>query len=120
MTKPRSQQICLNATPFYHCVSRTVRRAFLCGKDQLTGRSYDHRRHLIEKDILRLSSIFFIDIAAFAVLSNHYHVVLHVGYKGQSYFITFKSFSIFRYSFNSCPDSNRFFIAAVAGETLPT
>lgn len=78
MTKPRNQQICLDATPFYHCVSRTVRRAFLCGKDPLSGRSYEHRRHLIEKDILRLSSIFFIDIAAFAVLSNHYHVVLHV------------------------------------------
>lgn len=78
MTKPRSQQICLEATSFYHCVSRTVRRAFLCGKDQITGRSYEHRRHQIERDIRRLASIFFIDIAAYAVLSNHYHLVLHI------------------------------------------
>ena len=78
MPRPRNQQISLEATPFYHCVSRCVRRAFLCGKDPLTGRSYEHRRHRVEHDLLRLASIFFIDVAAFAVLSNHYHLVLHV------------------------------------------
>ena len=79
MTKPRKQQISLDATPFYHCVSRCVRRAFLCGYDRLTGRSFEHRRHQIESDILRLASVFFIDIAAFSVMENHYHLVLHVG-----------------------------------------
>jgi len=59
-------------------MSRCVRRAFLCGSDSVTGRSYEHRRHQIESDVLRLASVFFIDIAAFAVLSNHYHLVLHV------------------------------------------
>ena len=78
MPKPRKQQISLDVTPFYHCVSRCVRRAFLCANDPISGRSYEHRRHQIEHDLLRLASIFFIDIAAFAVLSNHYHVVLHV------------------------------------------
>lgn len=80
MTKSRKQQISLDATPFYHCVSRCVRRAFLCGHDQLTGRSYEHRHHQIEHDVLRLGSIFFIDVAAFAVLSNH--LVLHVNRPG--------------------------------------
>ena len=78
MPKPRKLQISLEATPFYHCVSRCVRRAFLCGKDSVSGRSYEHRRHQTEHDLLRLASIFFIDVAAFAVLSNHYHLVLHV------------------------------------------
>ena len=78
VTKPRRQQIYLDATPFYHCVTRCVRRAFLCGIDNNTGRSYEHRRHLIEHEMLRLSGIFFLDIAAFSVMSNHYHILLHV------------------------------------------
>ena len=78
MTKPRKQQISLDATPFYHCVTRCVRSAFLCGEDRLTGRSYEHRRHRIEHELLRLAGVFFLDVAAFAVLTNHYHVLLHV------------------------------------------
>ena len=78
MTRPRKQQISLDATPYYHCVSRCVRRAFLCGTDTFSGRSYEHRRLQIQNDVLRLASIFFIDVAAFAVMSNHYHLVLHV------------------------------------------
>jgi REP element-mobilizing transposase RayT len=78
MPRPRKQQISLDATPFYHCVSRCVRRAFICGKDPLSGRSYEHRRHQIKHDLLRLASIFYIDLVAFCVMSNHHHVVVHV------------------------------------------
>jgi len=80
MPKPRKLQISLEATPFYHCVSRCVRRAFLCGRDTVTGRFYEYRRHQIENRPIRLASIFFIDVAAFAVHSNHYHLVLHVDF----------------------------------------
>ena len=33
---------------------------------------------MIEHEILRLSAIFFIDVAALSVMSNHYHVLLHI------------------------------------------
>ena len=81
MTIPRRQQVSLEATPFYHCVSRCVRRAFLCGADCFTGRSYEHRRGMIQNEAIRLASIFHIDIAAMAIMSNHYHLVLHVDKK---------------------------------------
>ncbi|MGB2741265.1 MAG: transposase, partial [Cognaticolwellia sp.] len=36
MATPRKQQISLADTPYYHCVARCVRRAFLCGEDKLS------------------------------------------------------------------------------------
>ncbi|KDM90747.1 transposase [Photobacterium galatheae] len=78
MTIARQQQICLEATSYYHCMSRCVRRALLCGVDQVTGMSYEHRRGAIEERLFALAKVFCIDICAYAIMNNHYHLVLHI------------------------------------------
>ncbi|QDP01095.1 transposase [Thalassotalea sp. PS06] len=78
MPTPRCQQISLHATPYYHCVSRCVRRAFLCGWDHYSKKNFDHRREWIEQRLLFLAQVFCIDVCAYAVMSNHCHVVLHI------------------------------------------
>ncbi len=78
MTKARSQQVSLNDTPYYHCISRCVRRAFLCGEDHVTGENYEHRKPWVVEKLKELSEVFAINVCAYAIMSNHYHVILHV------------------------------------------
>ncbi len=76
MPLPRRHLVNIQDTPYYHITSRCVRRAYLCGQDKDSGKSYEHRRHWLEQRIRLLSSIFTIDLCAYAVMTNHYHIVL--------------------------------------------
>ena len=75
MPEPRYRQISVEDTPYYHCISRCVRRAFLCGTDPLTGFDFQHRRQWIVDRIKLMCSVFAIDLCAYAIMSNHYHIV---------------------------------------------
>jgi hypothetical protein len=61
MTQARQAQISLEATSYYHCISRCVRRAFLCGEDSLTGENYDHRKQWVVDRLQELTGVFAID-----------------------------------------------------------
>ena len=71
MTRARRELISLESTPYYHCVSRCVRRAFLCAQDHYSQRNFDHRRQRILDRLKQLTDVFAIKIAAFAIMSNH-------------------------------------------------
>jgi REP element-mobilizing transposase RayT len=72
MTVPRSELVDLSVTPFYHCISRCVRRAFLCGE----GKS--HRKDWLEKRLEKLSNLFAISVCSYSAMDNHLHVVIRI------------------------------------------
>jgi hypothetical protein len=78
MTYPRSQLVPPGAPGTYHCVSRCVRRAYLCGKDRYSSQSFEHRRQWIEDRLQQLAEVFAVSLWAYAVMSNHLHVVVQV------------------------------------------
>jgi len=78
MTYPRAHLVDADNGGVYHCISRCVRRSWLCGDDPVSGQCFEHRRAWLESRLLELAGSFAIDLYGYAVMSNHYHVVLEI------------------------------------------
>jgi REP element-mobilizing transposase RayT len=76
MALPRKAYVKEGEEGVYHCFSRCVRRAFLCGRDPLTQRDLSHRKAWIVDRLRELAAIFAIEVCAYAVMENHYHTIL--------------------------------------------
>ncbi|HMO94460.1 MAG TPA: hypothetical protein PKD64_19935 [Pirellulaceae bacterium] len=75
---PRPRRIELfspNEISICHLVQRCVRRMFLTGCDQVTGKDYTYRREWIRQRFEKLASVFGVDVLSYAIMSNHIHVV---------------------------------------------
>jgi REP element-mobilizing transposase RayT len=76
MALPRSKYVQEGQEGVYHCFSRCVRRAFLCGFDKLTLRDFSHRKAWLVDRLRYLAAIFAIEVCAYAVMETHYHTIL--------------------------------------------
>ncbi len=59
-----------------HAIQRCVRRAFLAGVDEKTGKDFSFRREWIRRRLEALASVFGIDVLTYAIMSNHLHVMV--------------------------------------------
>jgi len=75
MPAPRSTIVADAVTPWYHCISRCVRRAFLCGQ------GYEYRKQWIENRLKELFGVFAVELAGFAVMDNHLHLLVRLDSK---------------------------------------
>jgi hypothetical protein len=74
MAIPRVHQ--LPGRPVWtHVISRCVRKAYLCGGRE---KKWDHRRRWVEDRLRELAGVFAVEVAAYAVMSNHVHAVVRM------------------------------------------
>jgi REP element-mobilizing transposase RayT len=75
MATPRRLLVDPAESGTFHCISRCVRRAFLCGRDAHSGQNFEHRRAWIRDRLRELADGFAIEVRSYSVMSNHLHVV---------------------------------------------
>ncbi len=77
MATPRRELIDPDVPLCYHLVSRCVRRSWLCGFDRQSRRDYSHRKDWLTARLKQLASAFAVDVYAYAIMSNHFHLVVY-------------------------------------------
>lgn len=77
MTVARAQIIDSSVSRYYHCISRCVRHSYLCGEDRVSGKNFNHRKSWLVERMKFLASLFSVKVAAYAILSNHYHLIIY-------------------------------------------
>ena len=78
MAYRRSKYLDLENTKYYHCITRCVRRSFLCGYDELTKIDYNYRKEIIKNLLNVLTKAYSIEICSYVIMCNHIHLVLYV------------------------------------------
>ena len=64
MTVARSQLVDVSVTRYYHCISRCVRRASLCGEES------EYRKQWIEDRLETLAGCFAMSVCGFAAMEE--------------------------------------------------
>ena len=81
MTRARKTLVDPETTSYNHCIGRCVRRAWLWGEDRVSGRNYEHRKSWVLARLAELAEVFTLDVCAYAVMSNHYHLVVRLNFE---------------------------------------
>ncbi len=76
MATPRYKLVDREQAAHYHIVSRCVQQAYLFGTDPISGQNVDHRKQWVIDRMRELASCYAIDVDAYAVMSNHFHMVV--------------------------------------------
>jgi REP element-mobilizing transposase RayT len=74
--RPRSQVIDETKVGVYHVWNRCIRKMYLFGADRYSGRDYTSRKALLQQRLQELSAIFAVDACVWAMLSNHFHLIV--------------------------------------------
>lgn len=78
MATARRRLVATNITRYYHCTSRCIRGAYLCGNDSTNNRDYSHRREWLRDRLLHVADVFSLQLAAYSIMDNHFHVVVRL------------------------------------------
>ena len=100
MTTARKNLVDSEHRLVYHIISVCVRNSFLCGKDRRTRKDYSHRKQWIIDRIHQLAPCFSLNVEAYAIMSNHFHLVVDFDPKGT---LAWSDETVVERWLNACP-----------------